>query len=105
VRLPASPGECQLHVDLNGTLEPLCPVAFGSVSPDRIGRPSGSDEAGLVGQDHGLDSVAALELHQDASDMGFHSRLPEEELLRYLVVRLSASHMDEDFGLANGQIW
>src|SRR5699024_7058695 len=43
-------------------------------------------EAGLVGEDDGLDPVAGLELHEDASDVGLDRRLGEEEPLSDLGV-------------------
>src|SRR5690349_3118102 len=45
-------------------------------SADRVGRRrSGSDQAGAVGHDDGLDPVAQAQLGQDPGDVGLHGRL------------------------------
>src|SRR2546425_4442449 len=59
---------------------------------------AGFDQAGLVGEDHGLDAVAEAQFGQDAADVGLDRGLGEEERseehtselqsLAYLVCRL-----------------
>src|SRR5699024_5477042 len=55
------------------------------------------------GKDDGLDAVAGLELHENASDVGLDRRLGEEEPLSDLGVAQSLGDEHEHFGLARGQ--
>jgi len=65
-------------------------VSCGALSGAEAGRPrggapgntgragsSGAYESGVVGEDHGLDAVAGVDLGEDAADVGFDGGLGE----------------------------
>jgi Protein of unknown function (DUF1524) len=62
------------------------------------------DQAGLVGQHHGLDAVAQVQLGEDPRDVGLHRRLGHVELFADLGVRQSAGHGAQHLQLARGQL-
>jgi len=61
------------------------------------------DEPRLVGEDHGLDAVAQLELGQAVGDVGLDGGLADEQLSRDLGIAQPTPYEDEDLVLAPGQ--
>ena len=61
------------------------------------------DEAGFVGEDDGLDPVAGLEFHEDASDMGLHGRFGQTELIADLGVAQPGGDEGENLALPRRQ--
>src|SRR6476620_12527601 len=64
---------------------------------------AGSNETGLVRDDHGLRAVAALELREHVRDMRLDRVDGHDELVRDLLIRAASCHQPEDLGLALGQ--
>src|SRR5699024_8981440 len=62
-----------------------------------------ADESGFVGEDDGLDAVADLEFHEDASDVGLDRRLSEEEPLSDLGVAQPLGDEHEHLPFARSQ--
>src|SRR5215204_5428129 len=60
------------------------------------------DEAGLVGEDDRLYSVAQVELLEDAGDMSLDGSVADDELGRDLGVRKAARKALQNFELAGG---
>ena len=73
------------------------------VPPHRDESAAGGDQAGLVGEDDGLDAVAQAQFREDAGDVGLHRRLAEEQRGGDLGVRHAAGDQAEDFEFAGGQ--
>ena len=65
---------------------------------------SRSDDAGLVGQDDCLGSVAETELVQQVRNVGLDGVLAQEEHLRDLGVRVAAAEMPQDLPLARREL-
>src|SRR5215211_8234880 len=65
---------------------------------------SGLNEAGLVGEDDGLDAVAEAEFLQEARDMCLDGRVADDELLGDLGVGEAAREEPQDLELAGGQL-
>ena len=59
-----------------------------------------ADEAGLVGGDHGLRSVAQPELAEDVADVRLHRLVAEHEAVGDLLVRQAGCDQAEDLELA-----
>ena len=73
--------------------------------PRLLGAPTWRfDEARLVCQNHGLDSVAQVELHQDTCDVGFDGVLGDEQDRGYLSVAEAAGDLTEDLTFPFGEI-
>src|SRR5699024_5668930 len=62
-----------------------------------------ADETGFVGEDDGLDAVADLEVHEDASDVGLDRRLSEAAPLSALGVPQPLGDEHEPLPLARSQ--
>src|SRR6266545_1034294 len=69
-------------------------------SPSRARR----DQPPLVGEDDRLDTVARVELHQNAFDVGLDRRLLDHERRGDLAVRQTLRDELEDLALAGGQL-
>ena len=64
---------------------------------------SGRDQAGLVGQDHGLDAVAQVQLAQDRPEVGLDRGLGQVQPPGDLLVAQPLTHGDQDLALALGE--
>src|SRR5918997_5303575 len=62
-----------------------------------------SHQAELVREDHGLDAVAQVELGENATDVGLHGRLGEDEALGDLRVRPPRRQLEQHLALAGGE--
>ena len=62
------------------------------------------DETGLVGEDDRLHAVAQVELLEDASDVGLHGSVADDELGGDLGVGEAARDQGEDLELAAGEL-
>src|ERR1035437_5824168 len=69
---------------------------------DRV-RLSRLNDAGFVGQDHGLDPVPEPELGQQVADVGLHGRLADHQVGGYLRVGQAAGQPQQDVALPAGQ--
>jgi hypothetical protein len=79
------------QADFGRLLPDCCPGTELEIGPvtalkTRLARLSGGDDAVLVGEDHGLDAVAEIQLHQDAADVALDGGLGHDESLRDLAV-------------------
>jgi hypothetical protein len=61
------------------------------------------DDAGLVGQDDGLDPVAQAELGEQVADVGFHGGVADEEVGGDLGVGEAAGEPQQDVVFPGGQ--
>lgn len=61
------------------------------------------DDAAFVCEDHGLDSVAKAEFHEDALDVAPYRRLLDDESGRDLAIRHPAGNEFENFPFAWSQ--
>src|SRR5215469_153631 len=73
-------------------------------APPPRGLATGSDQAGLVGQDDGLDAVAEVELGKYAPDVDFDSSFGQVQVVGDLTVGPSGGDLDEDGLLAVGEL-
>ncbi len=64
--------------------------------------PTGLHQPGLVGIDHGLNTIAQAQLRQHAGDMGFDRALADEQLGRELRVAQSGGQHPQHLDLAFG---
>src|SRR5918995_3904718 len=70
----------------------------------RTGRGGRSVDAGLVGEDHDLDAIAELQLHQDPLDVGPDRGLLDDEVRGDLAVREPARDQLEHLALTWGEL-
>ena len=64
---------------------------------------SGPYQSGPVGQDHRLDTVAQVELGEDARDVGLHGLMADHEFGGDLGVGPTVRDQDEDLALPGRQ--
>lgn len=75
-----------------------------SVTAPRATRAHGVDDAGLVGEDHGLYAVPDLELGQDPGDVGLDRRLSDDDLRGDLGVGAAADQQPEHCAFSLGEL-
>src|SRR5947209_2843366 len=73
-------------------------------SADRLILEAGCDQAGLVGVDHGLHTVAKVELLENARNVRLGRCLADDEALADLVIRQTAGEEVEYLSLARCQL-
>lgn len=66
----------------------------------RVPRPH---DAGLVGEDHGLDPVTQPQLGQQVPDVRFHRCFADYQVGRYLRIGKPAGEPEQDIPLPDGQ--
>lgn len=85
------------------TVSEYCVPPYRPLGSDALSGPSWRDQAGFVGEDRQLHTVAHVEFVEAAGDVGLHGGLTEVELVADVGVGLALRDRGDDLALAVGE--